>query len=202
VKDDRPIITDPVHLSQAAGKAYLCLRPAAAVAAAFGRVQRRLRLTIGTEPASWPAPHLSLKGFGNEETPFDTAMEPRVMKLSREWARSTPLLSLEIEGSDVFAEERIPIIRIRRTLQLSAALEDVRRRAEEAGLPGYEDGVATEDWIFHLSLVYYRGDRWPEVELAMRSVLVQSAQSLVGHAELRAFDGGPERLLGRSSLDG
>ena len=93
------------------------------------------------------------------------------------------------------------MVLIRRTSQLTAALKDMQIRVEATGLPG-QDHVALPDWIFHLSLVYYEGQRWPEVEAAVRAVAVPRASCVAEEAELVGFDGGPERLLGRFPLLG
>jgi hypothetical protein len=199
---DHPIVTDPVQLSTLAGRAVLCLRPTGPVATSFHHVQRRLRVVVGSDPAWWPGVHLSLKDFGDESTIVDTMMESEMVALAEGWARSTPPLVVATEGLDVFAEERIPIIRVLRTPELTAALEDVRGLSEASSLPGYADRISVEEWVFHLSLMYYRGDRWRAIEDATKDMVIQRVQEVVDHVELRAFDGGPERLVGRFPLAG
>ena len=197
----QPVITDPAVLAEVAGTAYVCLRPSGEVSEVFDRVQRRLRDVVGDDRASWPAAHMTLKGFGTPARPVDHDTERELVSLVEGWAGETMPLELQIEGVDVFAEERIPILLIRRTTQLTAAHKDMHIKVEAAGLPG-QDHVALRDWIFHLSLVYYDGDRWPEVEAAARALSIPRASCLVGEAELLGFDGGPERLLDRCSLLG
>lgn len=197
-----PIITHAVHLAEAAGTAYVCVRPTGEVAETFDRVQRHLRKVAGDDRASWPAAHLSLNGFGTPDRPVDAAIEPQVTSLVHRWAGETAQLELQLEGVDVFEEVRIPFVRIRRTPSLGTALADLRSRAAAVGLQGTEDRIASQDWIFHLSVVYYDGERWPEVEAAARSITVPSASCVVHEVELVGFDGGPERLLGRFPLLG
>jgi hypothetical protein len=199
---DRPIVTDPVQLSQLAGRAFLGLRPTGPVAAAFREAQRQLRLVVGEDPAWWPAVHLSLKGFGDANCIVDATMVSEIAKLAEDWARSTPPLMLTVEGSDVFAQESIPIIRVLRTPELSAALGDVRHRGETSDLPGYADSISVDDWIFHLSLMHYRGDRWSAIEDATNDMVIPRVEEVVDQVELRVFDGGPERLVGRYPLAG
>ena len=197
----RPIIADPVHLAELAGTACLCVRPTGRVAEVHAQVQRRLRETVGEDRASWPDAHMSLGGFGTPDRPVDSAIERKLVSVAEQWARETPPLRLDVEGVEVFSDDRIPIVRIRRTPTLGAAHKDVRERVEASGLPGQDD-IALQDWAFHLSLVYYGGERWPEVEAAARNISVPTATCVVGESELVGFDGGFERLLGRFSLLG
>jgi hypothetical protein len=199
---DQPLVTDPVQLSTLAGRAVMCLRPTGPVATAFHDVQRRLRIVVGSDPAWWPDVHLSLKDFGDEITLVDTMMESEMVALAEGWARSTPPLAVATDGLDVFAEERIPIIRVLRTSELAAALDDVRGLSEASILPGYADEISVEEWVFHLSLMYYRGDRWRAIEDATKDMVIQRVEEVVDHVELRAFDGGPERLVARFPLAG
>ena len=198
----QPIITDPEHLARAARSAYVCLRPSGGVAEAFDGIQRGLREVVGDDPASWPAAHMTLKGFGSPERRVDDDAEPQLVTLVEGWARETAPLELEVDAVDAFAAERIPVVRIRRTQALGAALADLRGRSTATGLTGDDDHIAPGDWIFHLSLVYYEGERWSEVEAAVRAVEVPRASCVVEEAELVGFDGGPERLLGRLPLLG
>lgn len=197
----KPIITDPAHLAEAAGTAYLCVRPTGEVAELHARVQRRLREPVGEDRASWPEVHMSLGGFGRPDWPVDPAIERGLVSLAKQWAGETPPLRLDIEGVDVFSEDQIPILRIRRTPALIAAQKDVRALGEAARLP-VQEHIPLEDWAFHLSLVYYEGVRWPEVEAAAGSVSVPAASCVVSECELIGFDGGSERLLGLFPLLG
>jgi 2'-5' RNA ligase len=198
----QPIITDPSHLAEAAGTAYVCVRPSGGVEHAFAPAQRHLLGAAGDDRASWPASHMSLKGFGTPDRPVDATIEPRLVSLVEQWASETAPLELQLDGVGVFAEARIPFLRIRRTPSLGAALSDLRSRAALADLRGDEDRIAPQDWVFHLSLVYYDGERWQDVEAATRSLTVPHASCKAGDVELVGFDGGPERLLGRFPLLG
>ena len=197
-----PFITDPGHLAELAGKAYTCVRPAGEIADAFFVLQRAIREAIGPEEGSWPSPHMSLRGFGTMDHPVDAAMTRRILGVVAAWAERASPLQLIAEGGDVFDEDRIPILRIRRTPTLEAAFADLRFRCEAANLVGYEDGISVDDWIFHLSLVYYEGDAWLDVVAAIEGLSVPEASCIVDSVELVGFDGGPERLLGRFELAG
>jgi 2'-5' RNA ligase len=192
----RSIITDPAHLAEAAGTAYVCLRPGGEAEETFNRIQRDLREAGGDDRSSWPAVHMTLEGFGTPARPVDHDLEGQLGPLVEGWARETEPLELQIEGLDVFADDRIPIVLIRRTSPLTAAHHDLQTRVEPTGLPS-KDEISLQDWIFHLSLVYYDGDRWPDLEAAVRAITVPAASCVVREAELVGFEGGPERLLGR-----
>lgn len=198
----RPVITDPLHLKEVRGTAYLWLRACGDVETVFRRTQDHLRVVAGSDRASWPEGHLTFKTFGATGRAVDPSVEPDLVSLARAWAHVTPPLRLEIEASDVFDASRIPIIRVKRTPQLTAALCDVRGRAEAIGMMSVEDRIAPDNWIHHLSLVYYGGAHWPEVAAATRSFGVTQAGCEVREVELVAFDGGPERVLARLPLLG
>jgi hypothetical protein len=115
--------------------------------------------------------------------------------------REIPPLSLTPWVSTCSPEDRIPIVRIQRPSDLSAAQASVRAGVVKAGLPSQNE-IALEDWVFHPSLVYYAGEWWSEVEAAARSISATSATCFVNDVELLGFDGGPVRLLGRCPLLG
>jgi hypothetical protein len=197
-----PVITDPLHLKEVAGTAYLWVRASGEVARVFGRAQHHLRDVAGSDRASWPEGHLTFKTFGATGRAVDPSVVPDLVSLAREWAGVTPPLRLEIEDVDVFDGSRTPFIRVKRTPQLSAALFEVRCRAEAIGMASVEDRIEAENWVHHLSLVYYGGARWHEIASATRSLAVGEAGCEVGEAELVAFDGGPERVLAHVPLMG
>lgn len=199
--EHRPIITDPAHLAELAGTAYLCVRPTGEVADAYERIQRPLRAIVGEDSASWPAVHMSLGGFGSAERPLAEPMERAIASVVEAAVREISPLHLGVDRVDAFSEARIHIVRIRRTAELSTILGRVRRRVTAVGLPAQEH-IAVEDWVFHLWLVYYRGERWSEIEVAARRIPADSSTCVVHQVELLGFDGGPERLLGRYALFG
>jgi hypothetical protein len=198
----QPIITDPTHLARVAGTAHVCVRPKGEVEEAFTVVQRHLHDVVRDDRASWPAVHMSLMGFGTSDRPVDPTAEPQLVSLVQQWASETAPLEVQLEGVDVLAEDRIPIARIRGTQSLGDALSSLRTRAGESGLARSDDHIAPQEWVFHLSLVYYEGERWPDVDAAVRCITVRPASCVVDEAELVGFNGGPDRLLGRFPLLG
>jgi len=197
-----PVITDPLHLKEVRGTAYLWLRACGEVATVFRRAQDHLREVAGNDRASWPEGHLTFKTFGATGRAVDPSVEPDLISLARAWANVTPPLRLEIEAMDVFDASRIPIIRVKRTPQLSKALDEVRSGAEAIGMTSIEDRIEPQNWVHHLSLVYYGGAHWQELVAATRSFAVGQAACAVSEAEVVAFDGGPERVLAQVPLLG
>lgn len=197
-----PVIPDASHQREVKGTAYLWLRAGGPVAEVFRRAQAHLRDEVGDERASWPEPHLTLKTFGATGRQVDASIEPELVSLAEAWSLVTPPLRLEVEAMDVLVESRTPMLRIARTPELSAALQDVRARADTIGMASYEDRVSPEHWIHHLSLVYYGGRCWDDVEAATRSLPLAAASYVATQAELVVFDGGPERPIVNCPLRG
>ena len=179
----------------------MCARPVGDVAEAFERAQARLREIVGDERASWPATHMSLAGFGTPEHPVDGSLERRIEALVKRCVSRIPPLRLEVAGIDAFAQDRIPIVRINPSVELTSALAMIRLEAITEGLPCHE-GIAVRDWVFHLSLVYFEGDRWSDIESQLRRIAMPLAACVVEELELVGFSGGPERLIARIPLVG
>jgi hypothetical protein len=190
-----PVIPDAAHQKEVKGTAYLWLRVGGRVAEVFRRAQLHLREEVGDERASWPEPHLTLKTFGATGRQVDASIEPKLVALTEAWSRVTPPLRLDVETIDVLVESRTPMLCVTRTPELTAALQDVRLRADAIGMTSYEDNASPEYWIHHLSVVYYGGRSWDNVEAATRRLPLIAASYVAVQAELVVFDGGPERLL-------
>jgi hypothetical protein len=193
------VIPDASHQKDAKGTAYLWLRVSGPVAEVFRKAQLHLREVVGEGRASWPEAHLTLKTFGATDRQVDAPIEGELVSLTEAWSHVTPPLRLEVEAMDVLVESKTPMLRIATTPELTAALQDIRARADAIGVASYEDGVSPEYWIHHLSLAYYVGKCWGEVEALTRGLALPAASYVATQAELVAFDGGPERLLVRLS---
>jgi hypothetical protein len=146
---------------------------------------------------------MTLHGFGSRERPLDAAAEREIVPFVERWAGATPPPELRVDGIEVFAEERIPIVRIRRTEALVAAITALRSGSARSGLaPNADEAIPVEGWVFHLSLVHYDADRWSSLNAAVRELELPAVSCVAGEVELVGFDGGPERLLGRFPLLG
>lgn len=197
----RPFVTDPAHLDQLTGRASLCARPSGEVEEAFERAQAQVREIVGDEGASWPAAHMTLAGFGTRDRPVDEPMQRSIAALVDRCTSAISPLRLEVTGFDAFVQDRVPILAIRSTPELSAAARRIRSGAVTQGLPSHEE-IPVDDWVFHLSLGYYAGERLDRVASELRQIATPPAACVVHELELVAFSGGPERLVATIPLTG
>lgn len=203
---EEPIVLDPHHLVEAAGTAYVVVRPSADLADAFIGWQGEVLDRLGGGRVSVPAPHATLKTFGSSDAPLTPADAARIGEVVETWASQAPPLELRAEALGAFDEDdlHIPMVRLD-TTALREAMRELWSRAEAAGLPpGYGDTFGVDGWIAHLSLVYPREvdpGRWAEVVTWLRGVTT-AASCIVATADLVVFEGGPERIAGRWPLAG
>jgi CubicO group peptidase (beta-lactamase class C family) len=194
------------HLSEAAGTAYVVVRPVLDLADAFTRWQGESLDRLQAPAASVPAAHATLKTFGSSAAPLTPADVERIAEVVASWAAATPPLVLRAEAIDVFdeGELRIPVVRLETGL-LRDAMRDLWTRCDDAGLPGgYGDAFGVDGWKAHCSLAYpERTDpaRWADVA-AWAANTPADVSCTVAAAELVAYDGGPERRAGRWTLAG
>lgn len=201
----RALITHPQDLASAAGTAYAVLVPHGDVLKVFDDLQGQLRDRLAGHDVSWAGPHVTLKGFGRTGAPLSREELVLVVDVIEGWASRTPPLELAIEAADVFAGEKIPILRMFSTGDLRDAITDLREAAAFVAPAGYEDRYSVEDWIFHASLAYchYVPDEfWAPVENWLPSIEVPEAADLVWEVEIVSYDGGPERFVTRFHLAG
>ncbi len=203
---DPPVITDPVHLTAAAGTAHVIARPTGPLAELFESVQAQVCERLGGEPALSPRAHVTLKVFGSARHPVDETGARAIADVARAWAEVTSPLTLTAEALEVMDEEQVPYIRLRASDELRRATDDLRERAGAAGLPPSEsDRWGGDAWIFHLSLAYppaVPADRWSALAGWIRGIDPGGVSFVVTTADLRWFDGGPERWIGRYSFAG
>ncbi len=146
---------------------------------------------------SYPAAHLTLKGFGVET-------DDVISEVVAAWARSTSPLPVAPLRVSSFPEVRVLIVEVGRDDALVAATRRIRDAA--SNLPaGSEDQIPVEDWVFHLSLAYgdwLEATAWDALDAWARRIPVERVMGTCLEAELLAFDGGPERLIRRFPLAG
>ncbi len=199
------IISDPEHLREAAGTAYVVLRPLGALAERFDEIQGQVIARLGEVRASVPVAHATMKAYGRPAAPLVDRDDNAMVRVVGEWAAATRPPRMIADACDAFDEECIPIVRLRSEPDLRPALADLRRRSLRAGLPGgHEDRYEPGEWIFHLSLAYpydMPDDAWVALARWVRSVDVGGASCGTTEAELLRY-GGPERTLGRFPFSG
>jgi CubicO group peptidase (beta-lactamase class C family) len=191
---DESVIADPEVLREAAGTAYVVLRPTGDLADAFVRWQGEMLDRLGGARATVPAAHATLKAFGSSSAPLTGDDLERIREVVEDWASATAPIDLRAVALDVFeGDEGVPVVR----LAPIPALADLWARAAAAGLPGgYSDAIGADGWIAHLSLAYPvepEPARWAELVAWARGVDVGDLSCTVATAELLVFDGGPER---------
>lgn len=203
---DAPIVTDPAYLELGRGTAYVVARPTGRLAAWFDALQPEVLARLGGLPVAAPAAHATLKSFGAQASPLAEDDLAPIAEAVQAWAAETPALRLTAEALDAFDDQQVPVVRLRATGELRGALASLRSRSIAAGLPtGYADVWGPDEWVFHLSLAYPRdvpAARWEELAAWLRGLPVEDATCLVEAVDLVAFDGGPERWLGRFRLEG
>jgi 2'-5' RNA ligase len=185
-----PFITDPRHLESATTSYYLVLRPSVAVASAYREVQDRIRRFPFADRLSFPEPHLTLMGYGEEEA-------GAVVDAVSKWAMKTPPLPIRLERTGSFPSVWVVVVQARRDPLLVEAMTRIRETSDILSSSG-DHQVPIENWVFHLSLVYgdwIEDSEWDELEKAVLSWDVSPAECVVEQAELLCFDGGPERLI-------
>jgi len=201
-----PIISDPEHLREAAGTAYVVLRPEGVLADRFDEIQGRVVARLGEARASVPVAHATMKAYGRPAAPLVDRDDVAIVRVVGEWAAASRPPLMVADACDAFDEESIPIVRLRPEPDLRPALVSLRRRSLQAGLPGgYEDRYEPDDWVFHLSLAYpddMPDDDWHSLARWVRSLDAGEASCVVTEAELLRYDGGPERTLDRFPFSG
>jgi CubicO group peptidase (beta-lactamase class C family) len=203
---DEPVVLHAGHLAEAAGTAYVVVRPVLDLAEAFTRWQGQVLDRLGGARSSVPAAHATLKSFGSGEAPLGAGDVEAIAMVVAAWAADTPPFTLRAEALDVFDEGdlRIPVVRLD-TGPIREAMRDLWGRCGAAGLPpGAADGIGVDGWIAHLSLAYPEPPepaRWAELAIWMRHV-VTDASSTASTVDLVSYDGGPERRAGRWTLSG
>jgi CubicO group peptidase (beta-lactamase class C family) len=207
--DDAPVIADRTMLSELPRFVVVVVRPVGDLADRFARIQESLLDRFPHIEWRPPRAHATIGVFGSSKRPLEDGPERVAREVAERWAATTPPLRLELEGLDVFDDdpaERIPIMRLRSTDALRAAVVRLRTLGAEAGLPpGEAHAIDPERWVFHLSLAYPREVepvRWAEVVAWARALALEGAACEAEVADVLAFGLGSERAFGRYELSG
>ena len=196
-------IDDVAHITRLDKQRFLLLRPRGEVATIFHAMQAQFRARFPASEISYPAqPHVTIHGF-----PAGSSVE-QTTHLAREWARETPPLRIAIERASSFGLPfKIAIVQIRKTNALTQSMQRARKIAQASELPQFPDGAVptVEQWIFHLSVAYcsHIPDAvWHDARALADGLSLPAAVYVATEAELIAFDGGQEHLVGVFSLSG
>jgi CubicO group peptidase (beta-lactamase class C family) len=203
---DDPMIVDDAGLGDAAGCAYVVVRPVADLAERFNDWQGEVLDRLGGAPAVVPGAHATVKEFGSPASPLAGDDEERLAEVVAAWAATHAPIELRARGLGLFDDIHVPVVRLEMTDSFRSAMVALRTAAADAGVPaGESDRVDIDEWIPHLSLAYARDvdpARWEELRAWVRGVDVGSCECVAVRAELVAYDGGPERRSGTFALAG
>jgi len=193
-----PFIDDPDHIRELDGQRFVVLRPGPVVSDCHRHVQDVLRQHLSGYSVSYPArAHVTLAGFA-AGTPLEL-----VQQLVSGWTREVRSLRIEVHGVTSFPPPfQIAIVHVTKTPALFAALQGLRRTAEQRGLT-ISTVTRADEWVFHMSLAYCSklgATQWRELARLIETLQVPSASCLCETVEIVAFDRGEEYSGGVHSL--
>lgn len=193
-----PFIDDPDHIRALDRQRFIVLRPAAVVSECYRHVQGVLRQQLSGFHVSYPArAHVTFAGFA-AGTPLAS-----VQDLVSGWIGDVPALQIEVQRATFFpAPFQTAILQVLKTAALFAALQGLRRKAQERGL-SISTITPAEEWVFHMSLAYcsnVNSTEWSRLVPLIETLRVPSASSVVETVEIVAFDAGREYPGGLHAL--
>lgn len=185
-----PFIDDPEHIRALDRQRFVVLRPAAPVSESYRQVQGVLRQQLSGLPVSYTArAHVTLAGFA-AGTPLES-----VQDLVSGWIGDVPALRIEVQRATSFPTPfQIAILQVVKTPALFAALQGLRRKAQERGL-SVSAITPAEEWVFHMSLAYcsnLNATEWGRLVPLIEMLHVPRASCMVETVEIVAFDAGRE----------
>ncbi|MFJ2542996.1 2'-5' RNA ligase family protein [Microbacterium sp. NPDC087589] len=183
----RPFMTSPAQLESLEGQQYLVLRPTRAVSDVYRAEQRS---ALGRMDAPHPhTEHVTLRAFHEPER------REELLSLIREWAVAQRPIEVVAEAVDVFpAPWQVVILRLRRTPSLVSAYANLSEALESTDFQRLDER-STEDWTFHLSVIYAKTlapAAWTELSHKSRRSLSSRPAETISEAELVWYEDGVE----------
>lgn len=180
-------MTSPAQLASLEGQQYLVLRPTRAVSDLYRAEQRS---ALGRLDAPHPhTEHVTLRAFHEPER------RDEVLTLIREWAAAQRPIEVVAEAVDVFPTPwQVVILRLSRTptiVSAYATLSDALGGTDFRRL----DERSTDDWTFHLSVIYARTlapAAWTELSHTSRRSLSSRPSETVSDVEFVWYLDGAE----------
>ena len=180
-------MTSPAQLESLEGQQYLVLRPTRAVSDVYRAEQRS---ALGRMDAPHPhTGHVTLRAFEEPER------REELLALIRDWAVTQRPIEVVAEAVDVFpAPWQVVILRLRRTASLVSAystLSDALAATDFRRL----DERSTDDWTFHLSVIYAQTlapAAWTELSHKSRRSLGSRPAETISDVELVWYEDGAE----------
>lgn len=192
-------MTSPAQLASLEGQQYLVLRPTRAVSDVYRAEQRS---ALGRLDAPHPhTEHVTLRAFQEPER------RDEVLALIREWAAAQRPIEVVAEAVDVFPTPwQVVILRLSRTPTIVSAYATLSDTLEGTDFRRLDER-STDDWTFHLSVIYARTlapAAWAELSHTSRRSLSSRPSETVSDVEFVWYQDGSEHSevipLGRRTL--
>ena len=180
-------MSSPTQLASLEGQQYLVLRPTRAVSDVYRAEQRS---ALGRMDAPHPhTEHVTLRAFREPER------RDEVLSLIREWAVAQRPIEVVAEAVDVFPTPwQIVILRLTRTSSLVSAYANLSAALESTDFRRLDER-STEEWTFHLSVIYAKTlsvAAWTELSHKSRRSLSKRPAETISEAEFVWYENGVE----------
>lgn len=180
-------MTSPTQLASLEGQQYLVLRPTRAVSDVYRAEQRS---ALGRMDAPHPhTEHVTLRAFHEPER------RDELLSLIREWAVAQRPIEVVAEAVDVFPTPwQTVILRLTRTSSLVSAYANLSTALEATDFRRLDER-STEEWTFHLSVIYAKTlsvAAWTELSHKSRRSLSKRPAETITEAEFVWYEGGVE----------
>lgn len=180
-------MSSPTQLASLEGQQYLVLRPTRAVSDVYRAEQRS---ALGRMDAPHPhTEHVTLRAFHEPER------RDEVLSLIREWAVAQRPIEVVAEAVDVFPTPwQIVILRLTRTSSLVSAYANLSAALESTDFRRLDER-STEEWTFHLSVIYAKTlsvAAWTELSHKSRRSLSKRPAETISEAEFVWYENGVE----------
>lgn len=179
----------PDQLASLEGQQYLVLRPTIGVSSFYREVQDAALARLGSDTRHPHTEHVTLRGFYEPDRRGDLAA------LICDWAAAQSPITVTAEAIDTFpAPWQVLIVRLARTASLVSAYASLSSALEGTDFRRLDE-LSTEEWTFHLSVVYGRTlapSTWQEfAEASSSDVSVQPSET-ISAAEFVWYEDGAE----------
>ena len=180
-------MSSPTQLASLEGQQYLVLRPTRAVSDVYRAEQKS---ALGRMDAPHPhTEHVTLRAFHEPER------RDEVLSLIREWAVAQRPIEVVAEAVDVFPTPwQIVILRLTRTSSLVSAYANLSAALESTDFRRLDER-STEEWTFHLSVIYAKTlsiAAWTELSHKSRRSLSKRPAETISEAEFVWYEDGVE----------
>ncbi|WP_312170176.1 2'-5' RNA ligase family protein [Microbacterium sp.] len=183
----RPFMDTPAQLASLEGQQYLVLRPTTAVADVYRSEQAA---ALGRADVPHPhTGHVTLRGFAEPER------RDELSAFLHEWAAGQRPIDVVAEAVDAFpAPWQIVIVRLARSASITAAYSSLSAALATTDFRRLDERP-TEEWTFHLSLIYAKtlaSAVWTELRNKSRRSLSSRPAERISQVEFVWYEDGVE----------